>query len=79
MIPGTYNVGGRHVPKSTDQGRDSSQGINKAPGNTTPDEPHRARNTNLRLRLVNIQSLIHNSLRLLTPAFHIPVFFRLEP
>ena len=24
-IPGTYSVGGRHVPKSTDKGRDSSR------------------------------------------------------
>ena len=30
--PGTYNVGGRRVPKSTDEGRDSSLEIDKAPG-----------------------------------------------
>jgi len=32
-IPGTYKVGGRRVPKPTGLDRDSSLGINKAPGN----------------------------------------------
>jgi hypothetical protein len=31
-IPGTYKVGGRRVPKSTDKDRDSSLGDRKAPG-----------------------------------------------
>src|SRR5690606_137248 len=32
-IPGTYKVGGRRVPGPTSPDRDSSLGINKAPGN----------------------------------------------
>ena len=32
LIPGAYNVGGRRMPEPTGPARDSSLGINKAPG-----------------------------------------------